>query len=95
VSVFGGGRVCAAADCGTILSVYNPSPRCVIHDEREVSCRWRTSLKDRPSEARVCGNPACERWFESPNPKRLFCSERCRVQAFSVRRHPAEDAVAQ
>ena len=95
VSVFGRGRVCAAAGCGTILSVYNPSSCCVIHEKREASCRWRTSRKDRPFEARVCGNSACERWFESPNQKRLFCSERCRVQAFYERRRPAEDAFAQ
>jgi len=93
VSVFGGGRVCAAADCGTILSVYNPSSRCVIHDEREVSLRARASRMDRPSEARRCGTPACERWFESPNPKRLFCSDRCRLQAFYEHRRAAADAI--
>jgi len=48
----------------------------------------------RPSEARVCGNPACESWFESPNQKRLFCSDRCRLQVFYECRRPAEDAVA-
>jgi len=93
VSVFGGDRVCAAADCGTILSVYNPSSRCVIHDEREVSLRPRASRMDRPSEDRRCGTPACERWFESPNPKRLFCSDRCRLQAFYEHRRAAADAI--
>ena len=93
VSVFGGDRVCAAADCGTILSVYNPSSRCVIHDKREVSLQARASRKDRPSEARRCGTAACERWFESPNPKRLFCSDRCRLQAFYEHRRAAADAI--
>ena len=93
MSVFGGDRVCAAAGCGTILSVYNPSSRCVIHDEREVSLQARASRMDRPSEARRCGTPACERWFESPNPKRLFCSDRCRLQAFYEHRRAAADAI--
>ena len=42
----------------------------------------------------MCGNPACENWFESPNQKRLFCSYRCRLQVFYECRRPAEDAVA-
>jgi hypothetical protein len=95
VSVFDRGRVCAADGYGTVLSVYSPSSCCVIHEKREALCPSRASRMDRPSEARVCGNPACERWFESPNPKRLSCSDRCRLQAFYVRRRPAEDAVAQ
>jgi hypothetical protein len=48
---------------------------------------------DRPSEARRCGTPACERWFESPNPKRLFCRDRCRLQAFYEHWRAAEDAI--
>jgi len=39
------------------------------------------------------GTPACERWFEGPNPKRLFCSDRCRLQAFSEHRRVVEDVV--
>jgi hypothetical protein len=93
VSVFGRGRICAAAGCGTILSVYNPSSCCVVHDEGQVSSRPPTSRDDRPSEARICGNPACRSWFESPNPKRRFCSDRCRLQAFNSRRRLAEDVV--
>jgi hypothetical protein len=29
---YGGGRVCAAAGCGTHLSLYNPQVWCSIHD---------------------------------------------------------------
>jgi len=32
VERFGAGRVCEAADCSTVLSVYNPSPRCWQHE---------------------------------------------------------------
>ena len=93
VSAFARGRICTAAGCGTILSVYNPLSCCVIHDRREASLQPRTSCKDRPSTARVCANPACGHMFESPNPKRQYCSDSCRMQAFHERRRPAEDAV--
>ena len=32
VRSFGGGRVCVAGGCGTILSSYNPSSWCAVHD---------------------------------------------------------------
>jgi hypothetical protein len=32
VESFVAGRVCKAADCSTVLSVYNPSPHCWLHE---------------------------------------------------------------
>jgi len=46
VSVFGRGRVCAAAGCGTVFSVYNPASCCVSHEKREVPCPSRTGRMD-------------------------------------------------
>jgi hypothetical protein len=32
VPAYGRGRVCEVWDCNTILSTYNPSPYCSLHD---------------------------------------------------------------
>ena len=41
VDSFGEGRVCAAPDCATELSRYNPSSACWLHDESVLSvARW-------------------------------------------------------
>ena len=32
IPAYGHGRVCAAPGCDTVLSTYNPSPYCSVHD---------------------------------------------------------------
>jgi len=86
VASFARGRVCAAKDCDTILSTYNPSAYCAVHDVRESSRPARTKRPSIACEPHRCENPACGRWFTTSNPKRQYCSSRCRSQAFDERR---------
>ena len=95
VSVFGRGRVCAAADCATILSAYNPSAHCGVHEPPEVSRKPGPGCTGRPLETRLCGNPLCGRAFESRHAKRQYCSDRCRMQAFQERRLVSQAVVSQ
>ena len=39
IQAFGGGRVCGAPRCSTILSTYNPSLFCSLHDVASVPRR--------------------------------------------------------
>ena len=75
------GRVCAEPDCTTLLSAYNPSPRCAVHERRETIVRLRR-FEPRETEQHCahCGAP-----FVTANPRRKFCSARCRSHAFSAR----------
>ena len=90
VRSFGGGRVCVAGGCGTILSSYNPSSWCAIHD-RLSPARKRCGT-GRPTDSRTCANPAaCGTVFESANARRQYCSDDCRGLAFYARRHHDEE----
>ena len=33
IKEFGGGRVCSASDCPTVLSRYNKDPLCWVHEQ--------------------------------------------------------------
>jgi hypothetical protein len=94
VRSFGGGRVCVAGGCGTVLSSYNPSSWCAIHDRLSLPLKRRGTR--RPTHFRACANPACGTLFESVNALRQYCSDDCRGQAFYARRHRDEqtDGVA-
>ena len=85
VRSFGGGRVCVAGDCATILSAYNPSSWCAVHGRLSPQAR-RGRQAVRPTDSRTCANPACGAAFETTNQARRFCSDRCRMAAFSRRR---------
>jgi hypothetical protein len=86
VASFPRGRVCAAEDCDTILSTYNPSAYCAIHEVRAASRPPRARRPSFACEPHRCANPACGRWFKTSNAKRQYCSSRCRSQAFDERR---------
>jgi hypothetical protein len=90
VEVFGRGRVCAATGCDTVLSTYNPATNCALHKSCESPPRARSAGGARPSEARLCGNPACGRVFETSSRKREYCGDHCRVDAFHERKRRAE-----
>jgi len=32
IPAYGGGRICGAPHCDTVLSQYNPAPYCSVHD---------------------------------------------------------------
>ena len=75
------GRVCAEPGCSTLLSVYNPSSRCAIHQRRATVVRLRR-LESAEVERHCfqCGAP-----FVTTNPRRKYCSARCRSHAFAAR----------
>ena len=79
------GRVCCVSDCETVLSAYNPNSLCALHD-RPVRPTRRTS---RPFSELACEH--CGTAFETANPHRRYCSDRCRMAAFARRKHAAAD----
>jgi ribosomal protein S27AE len=81
VREYGEGRVCTEPGCETVLSVYNPSSRCAVHQRREdvVPLRRLESFEVERSCVQ-CGAP-----FLATNPRRKYCSSRCRSHAFAGR----------
>lgn len=64
--------------------MYNPSPYCCLHERRGVS---RVRHRDeKPLVEKICAHEECGRVFESANPNRVYCSDRCRMAAFARRR---------
>ncbi len=75
------GRVCAEPDCTTVLSVYNPSPRCALHQRQAVLVHFhRLGSAEVERHCHQCGEP-----FVTANPRRKYCSARCRSHAFAAR----------
>ncbi len=85
------GRVCAEPGCTTILSIYNPSPRCAVHQREAQMLRFRRVTMQ--EELRHCIHCGAE--FTTSNPKRRYCSSRCRSQAFAVRTAAREATLAE
>jgi endogenous inhibitor of DNA gyrase (YacG/DUF329 family) len=78
-------RVCAAEGCTTVLSVYNASHYCSVHaPARQTALRRRPVRPVREVECAYCGTP-----FTTANPVRRYCSDRCRMAAFSWRQKVA------
>ena len=84
VPVYGRGRVCAEPDCRTVLSSYNPSAYCWLHEGRRASTKGG-QRKERVELDRICAFSGCERPFVSSNPVRIYCSDRCRMASFQKR----------
>ena len=75
------GRVCAEPGCTTVLSVYNPSPRCALHQRQAAIVRFRRlESVEVERHCHQCGAP-----FVTTNPRRKYCSARCRSHAFAAR----------
>lgn len=73
-------RVCAAEGCITRLSVYNPSIYCSAHASLDLPLV--TASVSRTGTQVLHRNCAhCGRAFVTTNPKRKFCTSRCRVRA--------------
>jgi len=82
------GRICAVEGCDTILSIYNPARYCSVHvDEAQDACRLRLAHATRTLACEHCGAP-----FETRNAHRRYCSDRCRMAAFSRRKRLAQRA---
>jgi hypothetical protein len=88
VDTYEAGRVCAVEGCDTKLSLYNPSPACACH-----AASW-ASRPDKPKERasrpeptlRSCAHERCGREFLTTNAARKYCSDACRMRAWSSRR---------
>jgi hypothetical protein len=84
---YGTGRVRAVEGCSTVLSSYNPSALCCLHNRD-----W--TVRPRPVERHTeglteligtCQNPLCGAEFVTTNPAKKYCDSRCRMQAFQRR----------
>jgi hypothetical protein len=81
VRTYASGRVCAAEGCTTVLSIYNPSRFCGLHSAPD-----RSSVRRKPLRPlRQCACEHCGAEFETTNPVRKYCSDRCRMAAFACR----------
>jgi endogenous inhibitor of DNA gyrase (YacG/DUF329 family) len=78
------GRTCGHGECDTILSVYNPAKYCAVHAGLAIG---RKRSMPRPVTEVVCAR--CGVTFETANPARKFCSDRCRMAAFARRKRAA------
>jgi endogenous inhibitor of DNA gyrase (YacG/DUF329 family) len=85
VRSYPGGRVCAHAACGTVLSIYNPSKYCTVHATIGASSRRRGL--PRPIRELACEH--CGTTFATGNEARKYCSDRCRMAAFARRKRAA------
>ena len=79
------GRTCGHGACDTILSVYNPSKYCSVHEK--LALVGRTRRIPRPAKEVACEN--CATVFETGNTTRKFCSDRCRMASFARRKRAA------
>ena len=81
VRVYKRGRTCAHEGCATILSVYNPARYCSAHLQEFQARRRRRALTVREVPCENCGTR-----FATANPRRRYCSDRCRMASFARRR---------
>lgn len=73
--------------CGTVLSAYNPSRTCALHDGVWRDEARRSSRRSAPREevTRRCSFDGCGREFTSANPAKRYCCDACRMKAFQAR----------
>ena len=78
--------MCAADGCDTVLSQYNPDAFCSVHSHAAVMVQRQRVVRHGEPLTRTCDNPGCRRQFTTHNPARRYCSDKCRVRAFQLRR---------
>ena len=83
------GRKCAHPECDTLLSMYNPTKYCSAHVQL---ARSRRRGEARPIREVACAH--CGASFQTGNPNRRFCSDRCRMASFARRKRAAQRAEA-
>jgi hypothetical protein len=80
-----GGRTCAIDGCGTVLSIYNSSRFCSLH-----TVEVRVAERRKPDRAvRLVACAHCGQEFETKNPARRYCSDHCRMAAYTARERVA------
>ena len=87
VQIYAAGRVCIVEGCDTKLSRYNPSPACACHTASLGSQPNKPKARaSRPEPApRSCAYELCGREFLTTNVRREYCSDACRMRAWSFR----------
>ncbi len=91
LSTYGAGRTCGAPGCGTLLSRYNPSGFCCLHHgwaETPAHARVRV---EREAQIRTCLLASCGREFVTENPAKRYCTDHCRMKAFTARQVGQQD----
>ncbi len=83
VRAYQDGRICAHPECHTILSIYNATKYCTLHT------RPSPRHLERKGTVREVECPQCGAVFETHNPARKYCSDRCRMTAFARRKREA------
>jgi len=78
------GRICAHEGCATVLSIYNPTTHCAAHAGEQPGRRGALA----PLREVACEN--CGGAFQTRNPRRSYCGDRCRMAAFSRRRRSSQ-----
>jgi hypothetical protein len=73
VRTYARGRVCRAGDCGTVLSAYNPSSLCALHE----CAPPRPRRARRQASEHACEN--CGASLETTRERKRYCSDRCRT----------------
>jgi hypothetical protein len=64
VAAYGHGRLCAEPDCTTVLSIYNPSPYCAVHEIVRAAGKHREPVRRTPPV--TAGQVACMTVGEVP-----------------------------
>jgi hypothetical protein len=86
---YGVGRRCGAEGCETVLSKYNPSDVCAVHTIVQAEpARRRTPRRTCEPTSGTCQLEGRGRAFVTTSRTRKYCSDRCRVKAFALRKLP-------
>jgi endogenous inhibitor of DNA gyrase (YacG/DUF329 family) len=77
--------------------MYNPSRVCSVHAHLAAKRPRRTTTS--VVLTKTCAFEGCGKAFQTTNPRRIFCSDRCRMRAFQARsaaraRRPRSEARA-
>jgi hypothetical protein len=91
--VHGRGRGCEEKGCDTVLSVYNATSFCSVH-ERGAQAPGRKPHDAHDRVTMTCALTTCGRSFESVNLTRVYCSAHCRMLGFSLRTSETAELVA-
>ena len=86
-AVYARDRTCAADNCGTRLSIYNPSAFCALHDHGRAAPdeTSRPAIHKAVMERR-CAYDKCGVLFLATNSRRAYCSDHCRAAMSQQRR---------
>jgi hypothetical protein len=80
------GSRCGHEGCDTILSIYNPTSFCALHEPPQQAIQSRQRRSDGQEITGNCALEGCGRSYQTVNARRRYCSDRCRMAAFALRK---------